>query len=158
MVFTEKRTLGYPESHDKDRIMYEMTAFGGGSGFDLNTSLNRMSALGAVTIPIPGPKMIWHFADLGMDDSIWTCNNGTVNSDYDGNNDGDCKLDTKPQPQWTENWLGDPNRSQVWSDWARLIELKINEDVFEGEYAINCGTLTPRIYVFDEFMYLPSRT
>ena len=147
--FTEKRTLGYPESHDKDRIMYEMTEFGGGSGFDLNTSLTRMSALGAVTIPIPGPKMIWHFADLGMDDSIWTCNDGSVNSDYDGNNDGDCKLDTKPQPQWTENWLGDPNRSQVRSDWARLIELKINEDVFEGDYAINSGTQTPRIYVFD---------
>ena len=147
--FTEKRTLGYPESHDKDRIMYEMTEFGGGSGFDLNTSLTRMSALGAVTIPIPGPKMIWHFADLGMDDSIWTCNDSSVNSDYDGNNDGDCKLDTKPQPQWTENWLGDPNRSQVRSDWARLIELKINEDVFEGDYAINSGTQTPRIYVFD---------
>ena len=147
--FTEKRTLGYPESHDKDRIMYEMTEFGGGSGFDLNTSLTRMSALGAVTIPIPGPKMIWHFADLGMDDSIWTCNDGSVNSDYDGNNDGDCKLDTKPQPQWTENWLGDPNRSQVRSDWSRLIELKIKEDVFEGDYAINSGTQTPRIYVFD---------
>ncbi len=154
--FTEKRTLGYPESHDKDRVMYEMTEFGGGSGFDLNTSLSRMSALGAVTIPIPGPKMIWHFADLGMDDSIWTCNNGSVNSDYDGNNDGDCKLDTKPQPQWVENWLGDPNRSQVRSDWARLIELKINEDVFEGDYAINSGTLTPRIYVFDNS--LPSNS
>ncbi len=147
--FTEKRTLGYPESHDKDRIMYEMTQFGGGSGFDLNTSLNRMSALGAVTIPIPGPKMIWHFADLGMDNSIWTCNNGTVNSDYDGNNDGDCKLDTKPQPQWVENWLGDPNRSQVNSDWSRLIELKINEDVFEGDYSITTNTLQPRIYVWD---------
>ncbi len=146
--FTEKRTLGYPESHDKDRIMYEMTQFGGGSGFDLNTSLTRMSALGAVTIPIPGPKMIWHFADLGMDNSIWTCNNGTVNSDYDGNNDGDCKLDTKPQPQWVENWLGDVNRKQIYDDWSRLIELKINEDVFEGDYTINSGTLFPIINVY----------
>ncbi len=146
--FTAKRALGYPESHDKDRLMYEMTEFGGGSGFDLNTSLSRMSAIGAVTIPIPGPKMIWHFADLGMDDSIWTCNDGSVNSDYDGNNDGDCKLDTKPQPQWAENWLGDPNRSQVRSDWARLIELKINEAVFEGSYTISSGTLTPKINVY----------
>ncbi|TVZ57908.1 putative secreted protein (Por secretion system target) [Flavobacteriaceae bacterium MAR_2010_105] len=149
--FTGKRTLGYPESHDKDRMMYEMVQFGnGGSGWDLNTSLMRMSALGAVTIPIPGPKMIWHFADLGMDDSIWTCNNGVVNSDYDGNNDGDCKLDTKPQPQWVENWLGDANRSQVRSDWARLIDLKINEPVFEGNYSINSGSLTPRIYIWND--------
>ncbi|MBT8254015.1 MAG: T9SS type A sorting domain-containing protein, partial [Bacteroidia bacterium] len=150
--FTEKRTLGYPESHDKDRIMYEMTTFGnGGAGYPLNTALTRMSALGAVTIPIPGPKMLWHFADLGMDNSIWLCSDGvTVNSDYDGFNDGDCKLDTKPQPQWTEMWLSDPNRSQIYNDWARINSLKVNEDVFEGNYSINSGTLTPRIYIWDD--------
>ncbi|MCF8273660.1 MAG: T9SS type A sorting domain-containing protein [Flavobacteriaceae bacterium] len=152
--FTEKRTLGYPESHDKDRIMYEMTTYGKtGTGYDikdLNTALNRMSALGAVTLTIPGPKMVWHFADLGMDDSIWLCSDGvTVNSDYDGNNDGDCKLSTKPQPQWSENWLGNTNRKQVYDDWSRLIQLKTQESVFEGDYTIESGTLTPKIYVFD---------
>jgi 1,4-alpha-glucan branching enzyme len=152
--FTEKRTLGYPESHDKDRIMYEMTTYGKtGTGYDikdLNTALNRMSALCAVTLTIPGPKMVWHFADLGMDDSIWLCSDGvTVNSDYDGNNDGDCKLSTKPQPQWSENWLGNTNRKQVYDDWSRLIQLKTQEAVFEGDYTIESGTLTPKIYVFD---------
>lgn len=154
--FTEKRTLGYAESHDKDRIMYEMKEFGnGGSGFPLNTALERMSALGAITIPIPGPKMLWHFADLGMDDSIWTCSNGVVNSDYDGNNDGDCKLDTKPQPQWTENWLGNANRNKIYNDWARLNALKINEPVFEGNYSISSGSLTPRISVYTGNENLP---
>ncbi|MEL0457374.1 alpha-amylase family glycosyl hydrolase [Flavobacteriaceae bacterium SZ-1-7] len=151
--FTEKRSLGYPESHDKDRIMYEMTEYGGldCSGFSLNNSLTRMSAIGAVSIPIPGPKMIWHFADLGMDNSIWLCSDGvTVNSDYDGNDDGDCKLSTKPQPQWSENWLGDTNRRQIYDDWSRLIQLKIQEPVFEGNYTIESGTLTPKIYVFDD--------
>jgi hypothetical protein len=153
--FTGKRTLGYPESHDKDRIMYEMVQFGintepSHNVRDLNTALSRMSAIGAVTIPIPGPKMLWHFADLGMDNSIWTCSNGVVNSDYDGNNDGDCKLDTKPQPQWTENWLGDANRSQIYSDWARLNALKINEVVFEGNYSISSGTQTPKIFIWDD--------
>ncbi len=151
--FTGKRSLGYPESHDKDRIMYEMTAFGinttpSHNVRDLNTALTRMSALGAVTIPIPGPKMIWHFADLGMDNSIWTCSNGVVNSDYDGNNDGDCKLDTKPQPQWVNNWSADANRSQIYNDWARLNALKINEDVFEGNYTISSGSQTPRISIY----------
>ncbi|HEY5687518.1 MAG TPA: T9SS type A sorting domain-containing protein, partial [Yeosuana sp.] len=153
--FTEKRTLGYPESHDKDRIMYEMTTYGKtGTEYDikdLNTALVRMSALGAVTLTIPGPKMVWHFADLGMDDSIWLCSDGlTVNSDYDGNNDGDCKLSTKPQPQWSENWLGNPNRKQVYDDWSRIIQLKTQEAVFEGDYTIDSGTLTPKIYVFDD--------
>jgi 1,4-alpha-glucan branching enzyme len=152
--FTEKRSLGYPESHDKDRIMYEMTTYGKTSaGYDiktLNTALARMSTLGAVTLTIPGPKMIWHFADLGMDDSIWLCSDGvTVNSDYDGNNDGDCKLSTKPQPQWSENWLGNLNRKQVYDDWSRLIQLKTQEAVFEGDYTINSGTLTPKIHVYD---------
>lgn len=151
--FTEKRTLGYPESHDKDRIMYEMTQFGSIANpshdvTELENALKRMSAIGAVSLTVPGPKMVWHFAELGMDNSIWTCNNGVVNSDYDGNGDGDCKLDTKPQPQWTENWLADTNRSQVYSDWSRLNALKVNEAVFEGDYNITSGTQTPRISIY----------
>ena len=54
-----------------------------------------MNAIGAVLFSVLGPKMIWHFSELGMNQSLFTCNDGTV---------GDCKLDTKPQPQWSENW------------------------------------------------------
>ena len=101
-----------------------------------------MSALGAVSVMVPGPKMIWHFGDLGMENSIFTCPDGS----YD--NDG-CKLATKPQPQWTNNWLEDALRGQIYDDWSKLNKLKIEEPVFEGEYAITSGTLTPRIDVFD---------
>ena len=101
-----------------------------------------MSALGAVSLTIPGPKMIWHFAALGMENSIFTCTDGSYE------NDG-CKLATKPQPQWTDNWLGNVNRKQIYDDWARINELKINEQVFEGDYAITSGSLTPRIDIFD---------
>jgi hypothetical protein len=83
-----------------------------------------------------------------MDNSIFTCNDGSVNTDYDATA-GDCKLDTKPQPQWDEMWLDDPNRNQIYNTWARLNNLKINEDVFEGDYAIDTNTLTPRIGVFN---------
>ncbi len=151
--FNAPRLMGYAESHDEERLMYKNLEFGNTSNAshnvqNLNTALSRMSALGAVTMTIPGPKMIWHFGDLGMENSIFTCNDGSVN--LPGGTDGDCKLDTKPQPQWTNNWLNDPIRSQIYNDWARLHELKIEEDVFEGDYAINSGnTLTPRIYVFD---------
>ncbi len=153
--FTSPRLVGYAESHDEERLMYKNLQFGNAqtvspfySVKDLNTALSRMPALGAVTLTIPGPKMIWHFGDLGMNNSIWTCNNGVVNSDYDGNNDGDCKLDTKPQPQWTNNWLTDSNRSQIYNTWARLNQLKINEPVFEGSYNITSGSLTPRISIY----------
>ena len=96
-----------------------------------------------MSLTVPGPKMIWHFGALGMDNSIFTCTDTSVN-------DPNCKLDTKPQPQWTENWTGDTNRAQIYNDWARLIELKINETVFEGDYTITSGNLTPRIDIFDE--------
>lgn len=150
--FNGPRVIGYAESHDEERLMYRNVTFGNNSNGshdvrDLNTALSRMSALGAVSLTIPGPKMIWHFGALGMDNSIFTCNNGTVN-DTSGT-DGDCKLDTKPQPQWSENWLADASRRQIYDDWARLNALKINEPVFEGDYAITSGNLTPRIDIFD---------
>ncbi|MGS2725352.1 alpha-amylase family glycosyl hydrolase [Psychroserpens sp. BH13MA-6] len=150
--FNGPRVIGYAESHDEERLMYRNVTFGNDSNGshnvrDLNTALSRMSALGAMTITVPGPKMIWHFGALGMDNSIFTCNNGVVNEP--GGSDGDCKLDTKPQPQWNENWLGDSNRSQIYNDWARLIDLKINEPVFEGDYTLTSGNLIPRIDIFD---------
>jgi hypothetical protein len=138
--------------------MYKNLQFGNSSGSydvtDLNTALSRMPAIGAVSLTIPGPKMIWHFGELGMDNSIFMCSDGvTINTDYDGNDDGDCKLTTKPQPQWDEMWLNDPNRRQVYDDWSRLISLKINEPVFEGSYSIDSpvspSNLIPKIYIWD---------
>ena len=150
--FSGKRVMGYAESHDEERLMYKNLQFGNTTNgshnvTNLNTALSRMSALGAVSLTIPGPKMIWHFAELGMENSIFTCNNGTVNEP--GGTDGDCKLDTKPQPQWVNNWIGNTNRNQIYNDWSRINDLKINEPVFEGNYTITSGNLTPRIDIYD---------
>lgn len=154
--FTGKRVMGYPESHDKERLMYFAMTSGNGAGTapplnNLNNSLGRMSAVGATSLLVPGPKMIWHFADLGMQNSIYTCNNGSVNTESDPTA-GDCKLDTKPQPQWTENWLANANRAKIYNDWAKMIALKIQEPVFEGNYAIstNGSNVRQRIYVYDD--------
>ncbi|MEZ0181114.1 alpha-amylase family glycosyl hydrolase [Flavobacterium oncorhynchi] len=133
--FTANRLMGYAESHDEERLMYRNLQYGASGGtYDvktLNTALSRMSAIGAVSLLIPGPKMIWHFGELGWDSSIFTCNNNTVNTDTDAAS-GDCKLDTKPQPQWTNNWLGNTNRNKIYYDWAKIINLKITEPVFLG--------------------------
>jgi len=133
--FTANRLMGYAESHDEERLMYKNVQYGAVNGTynvkNLNTALSRMSAIGAVSLLIPGPKMIWHFGELGMDDSIFSCNNGSVN-DESVTIPGDCKLDTKPQPQWTENWLGDSNRNKIYNDWAKMITLKKAEPVFLG--------------------------
>ncbi|MDO1501603.1 alpha-amylase family glycosyl hydrolase [Winogradskyella maritima] len=152
-TFAGPRVVGYPESHDEERLMYKNLEFGNSSNSshnvqNLNTALSRMSALGAMSVMVPGPKMIWHFGELGMENSIFTCTNGTVNTESD-TTPGSCKLDTKPQPQWANNWLGDALRAQIYDDWSRLHALKINEAVFEGDYTITSGNFTPRIDVFD---------
>jgi hypothetical protein len=154
--FTGKRLIGYPESHDKDRLMYEAKTYGNNSGtspvFNNETNtINRMSALGAISMLIPGPKMIWHFQELGMDDSIYTCENGSVNSENDAT-PGNCKLDTKPQPQWVENWLTTSPRSTIYSNFIKFTKLKKGEAVFSGEYAIapdGSDNLKQRIYIYD---------
>ncbi|GAA3726110.1 hypothetical protein GCM10022422_04390 [Flavobacterium ginsengisoli] len=149
--FTANRLMGYAESHDEERLMYKNVQYGASNGSynvkTLNTALSRMSAIGAVSLLIPGPKMIWHFGELGMDDSIFSCNNGTVN-DETTTTPGDCKLDTKPQPQWTENWLGDSNRNKIYNDWAKMITLKKTEPVFLGTATmVNTTTLTVNIKI-----------
>ena len=145
--FQGKRLLGYFESHDEERVMYKALQYGNNwDGYDvqnLNTALSRMSAIGAISLTIPGPKMIWHFSDLGMENSLFTCYDESVD-------EPDCKLDTKPQPQWVDNWLGNDNRREIYDNWSRIIDLKINEDVFEGNYSITSGGLTPIIYVWDD--------
>jgi len=150
--FTKQRLMGYAESHDEERLMYKNLQFGNSTNAahnvkTLNVALSRMSAIGAVSLLVPGPKMIWHFGELGWESSIFTCNNGTVN-DQSATIVGDCKLDTKPQPQWTGNWLGNSERSKIYNDWAKMISLKINEPVFLGDVTISStNSVTPNIKI-----------
>ena len=163
--FSGKRVMGYAESHDEERLMYKNITFGNSSNpahnvKTLNTALSRMSAIGAVSLLVPGPKMIWHFGALGWEKSIWACTDGTVNSDYDGGVPaGDCKLATKQQPQWVNNWLGDVNRNKIYFDWAKMITLKTTEPLFNVNNTANSGfdiqsgsTITPRLFLWDNTM------
>jgi 1,4-alpha-glucan branching enzyme len=150
--FTANRLMGYAESHDEERLMYKNIQFGNSTNAahnvkTLNTALSRMSAIGAVSLLVPGPKMIWHFGELGWDSSIFTCNNGTVN-DPSATITGDCKLDTKPQPQWTGNWMTNSNRSKIYNDWSKMITMKIAEPVFSGTVSMaNTSSMYPNIKI-----------
>jgi hypothetical protein len=132
--FDDKRLIAYAESHDEERLMYKNLNFGNSSNSkhnvkEIEIALKRMKSLGASLLLIPGPKMIWHFSEMGMENSIYTCDDGT----YGGDN---CKLSTKPQPQWDENWNFLSKRIEIYDYWKKLIYLKINEPVFEGEYEL----------------------
>jgi hypothetical protein len=72
--FTANRLMGYAESHDEERLMYK-TSLGTLQiplimSKNLNIALSRMSAIGAVSLLVPGPKMIWQFGELGWEYSI----------------------------------------------------------------------------------------
>jgi len=72
--FTNPNLVGYMESHDEERQMYKDLNYGNSSGDysikDLNTALARVELTSSFFIPIPGPKMIWQFGELGYDYSI----------------------------------------------------------------------------------------
>lgn len=138
------RFIGYAESHDEERIAYKALVESGQTNGNLAMIHKRLSALGAVHLLVPGPKMIWHFGELGYEKSLWTCNNNTVSF-----SSPDCKLDTKPQLQWTNNWLSDTDRNAVYTNWAKMIQLKKAENLFEnGTYAWNLSdTGRPRFTI-----------
>ncbi|PWA06812.1 alpha-amylase family glycosyl hydrolase [Flavobacterium psychrotolerans] len=148
--FTKRRVLGYPESHDKDRLMFQARQYGASAEIKtLAGALKRMASIAAVSLPIPGPKMIWQFAELGWDSSIYTCTDGTYN-DETATKPYDCKLATKSVYQWSQSWMTVPERKALYDTYARINDLKINEAVFNGSVTVNSGTFTPSIYIWDD--------
>ncbi|MEI7524867.1 MAG: alpha-amylase family glycosyl hydrolase [Mariniphaga sp.] len=72
--WTSPGQLGYMESHDEERILYQCLNYGNALGsYDIKSlreALNRAALTAALFIPVPGPKMIWQFEELGYDISI----------------------------------------------------------------------------------------
>src|SRR5690606_36924652 len=97
----------YAESHDEERLMFKNLAYGNASGDysvqDLDTALARQEAVGAFLIPLPGPKMMWQFGELGYEYSINLCENGTINDN--------CR--TAPKPiRW--DYYDEPARQRLY--------------------------------------------
>jgi 1,4-alpha-glucan branching enzyme len=128
--FSFPHSIAYMESHDEERVMYKALQNGnsGNSSHNvknLNVALNRTKAAAAVLFPVPGPKMIWQFGELGFDFSINRCENGTINND--------CRLSPKPQP-WVapQNYDTNGERLKLYKTFAEIIKLKTAYDVFKS--------------------------
>lgn len=150
--FQERRAISYGESHDEERLMYKNITYGISAGSynvrDLATALERQKSYGAVFLTVPGPKMIWQFAELGFDKSIFTCEDGTVN-DESADRPGDCKLSPKPSAfglAYDQN----ADRKSVYDTWAKIISLKLSNDVFNTKtFTVESGNLMPRIFIYN---------
>jgi 1,4-alpha-glucan branching enzyme len=134
--------ITYAESHDEERMMYKNLLYGASSGTynitNLNTALKRQELAHCLLLPIPGPKMIWQFGELGYDYSINTCSDGvTINTD--------CRTSAKPV-RW--DYWDNQNRKHLYKVTAALNNLKKTEPVFSTtNFNIDLGGFGKRIHL-----------
>ena len=121
--WTDPHLVGYMESHDEERLMFNNIHSGNNSNAqykvrDTTRSLKRNGMAAAFFYTIPGPKMLWEFGELGYDYSI---NYPCMNSD--------CRLSPKP-PRW--DYYNQWQRKYLFNTCASLIDLKIKNDAFRS--------------------------
>jgi len=80
-----------------------------------------METAAAFNIPLPGPKMIWQFGELGYDYSINHCPDGTVNIN--------CRTSNKPI-RW--DYYDVAERQRLYKVYAALNKLKTENDAFSS--------------------------
>ncbi|MFN8206154.1 MAG: alpha-amylase family glycosyl hydrolase [Bacteroidales bacterium] len=109
------RLVGYMESHDEERLMYKNLQYGSTDGIynlqETDFALKRMELNSAFFYPVPGPKMLWQFGELGYDITI----------DYNG------RLGKKPL-HW--EYQQEIPRKTLFNVISKLVELKKTEEVF----------------------------
>ena len=124
--FPNPTLVGFMESHDKERLMYKNITYGNSSeGYDIknfDTALDRMKAAGALFLTVPGPKMIWQFGELGFENSINTCEDGTVSES--------CKL-SKKKSAFELGMQNDSRRIKLFNVWSRILKLRNSESIFK---------------------------
>ncbi len=123
--------VGYMESHDQERIMVFNETLGNSGGLyhikDTTTALLRMELDNTLFIPVPGPKMIWMFGELGYDTSI----------NYNG------RTGDKPV-LW--NYYFDSRRKHLYYVVSALVNLKKNYSVFSTKnYSIDASNAVKSI-------------
>ena len=135
--WSEPNLVTYMESHDEERLTYKCLNFGHSAGDydtkELSVATDRLELNSVFLIPLPGPKMIWQFGELGYDYSINTCEDGTTIDD-------DCRTSPKPI-RW--DYLDNIDRTDVFQVMAKLNELKQSYDEFTpdaAEYSLNGAT------------------
>ncbi len=113
--WTKPSLMAYMESHDEERLVYKNITYGNTAGSyrikDLPVALSRAALTAALLIPVPGPKMIWQFEELGYDISI----------DVNGR--------TGEKPVLWE-YKDNPDRALLYRIFAGLIKLKKSYPVF----------------------------
>ncbi len=133
--WNDAHLVGYMESHDEERLMYQNLNYGSRSDSyditELQTALNRNKMAAAFFFTIPGPKMIWQFGELGYDISI----------------DENGRTGEKPI-KW--EYYDDESRKKLYKTYKELIRLRNSHDAFTSEQSqvqMNVGDLSKTIHI-----------
>ena len=131
--FNFNHLMSYMESHDEQWLMFKNRSFGNSSGDynvrNLGTALDRMELAGVFFFPLPGPRMIWQFDELGYGYG----DNGEQCLKPSNDDDGDCpsfapgRTANKPI-RWDYN--EDPDRKDLYNVWSQLIKLRNSSEAF----------------------------
>lgn len=116
--WTKPNLVAYSSSHDEERIAYKSSQWGNSTSTynikELPINMERMQLQAMFMYPIPGPKMIWQFDELGYDYSI----------DYNG------RVGNKPI-RW--DYTRDSDRLRVYNLHKAIMKLKKTEPAFSTD-------------------------
>ncbi|HBF88356.1 MAG TPA: hypothetical protein DDX39_06900 [Bacteroidales bacterium] len=142
--------VGYMESHDEERLMYECLTYGNEyyadgdtiptySIKDKTTAIERMGLAAAFFFSVPGPKMFWQFGERGYDYSInWPAIEEP----------GVTRTNKKP-PLW--EYMTDTNRIRLYKTYAALIKLKTENILFRtSNFEMSTSNYDKRIRLWDD--------
>jgi len=135
--FTYPNLIPYMESHDEERLMFRNIEFGNGFAGDTTVSLKRTEAIVPFYMAIPGPKMIWQFGELGYDESIELCDDGTYSDD--------CRTYAKPI-HW--EYLTEERRQKLLWVYQAMNKLKTDNEAFRnGTFSQDQSGLGKRMWI-----------
>lgn len=124
--WTDPNLVSYMESHDEERMMFKNVSYGASNGnYDITeqaTALKRCELAAVFFFPIPGPKMIWQFGELGYDYSINYCEDGSI--------DESCRTHPKPI-EW--GYYNEWQRHKLFKVYQAMIALKNDYSVFSTD-------------------------
>lgn len=127
--FAARRLVGYMESHDEQWLMFKNRSFGNSSGSynikELGTALDRMELAGAFFLPLPGPKMIWQFGELGY--GYGDAGEQCLNDSPDCPESAPGRTANKPI-RW--DYYSDPDRRDLYHTWSKLLHLRHSSPAF----------------------------
>lgn len=128
--------ISYPESHDEERLGYELSQYFNGDKTTENL-IDRMKLGLAFNMFFPGPRMLWQFEELGYDFSI----------DYNG------RTGKKPV-KW--EYFDDEKRRELYTLIQKIFKVRNNYNIYNsipdyGNIGLGSGNITtPRRMSFDD--------